>query len=510
VHHEFKAGNLTIKMHPSLRERMSGRGVLVRVVSIVSGVMPASTAKESASASRHAPPWLLEVSVTIKVSLEIVNMNELDLSTVAEEKEKEKPAEGEPTGTSDNSKVFQSPGAMSNLSGTTALTTQSVQKMADLDTGMIVEVIPDLSREAHRLLDLLAPANASPDDIDSLVKELQVPGSGRGKRLRHRERTFDSTKENYTSELFINPQLILHKLFNDEQAEVGNFRPDPILFAANVAILIKELLVAQRDNPNTMELLQSLDERFPSPFLSLFETEPRFGSSALRHATSDLALEIRTQTIIAILKAYRDEANYDPDQLLAQIFLEPPEQRDETLSIYEDSLANGRYRKFAGISFETIASGEEKFKNSLSNKIMQRVDIIREGFRLEGEAIDVGDYVDFDYLNDRFAWNHFLVNVVRWSQLRMDEVNKSIQGQGGPENIAILLAEKIKSLDSQVELFYELPKTSQPAPQAAKSKPSLLPAATIIPSSAGKRLVFPLILYYGVVTSCLLHNSCQI
>ena len=416
-------------------------------------------------------------------------MNELDLSTVAEEKEKEKPAEGEPTGTNDNSKVFQSPGAMSNLSGTTALTTQSVQKMTDLDTGMIVEVIPDLYRETFRLLELLAPANATPDDIDALVKELQVPGSGRGKRLRHRERTFDSTKENYTSELFINTKLILRKLFNDEQVEVGDFRPDPILYAANVAILIKELLVAQRDNPNTMELLQSLDERFPSLFLSQFETEPRFVGKVPRLTTSDLALEIRTQTIIAILKAYRDEANYDPERLLAQIFLEPPEQRDGKLSVYEDSLANGRCRKLAGINFETITLGDENFKDSLSNKIIQRVEIIHKGFRYEKEATEVGDYVDFDYLNDHFPWNHFLVNVVGWSQVRMEGVKKSIQGQGGLENVTTLLAEKIKSLDSQIELFYEPPKALQTAPQTAKGRPSLLPAATIIPSSAGKRLV---------------------
>lgn len=443
------------------------------------------------------------------VSREVVNVHELDLSTVIEEKEKEKPAEVEPSGANDNSKVFQSPGAMSNLSGTTALTTQSVQKMADLDTGMIVEVIPDLLRESSRLLELLAPANTSPDDIDALVKELQVPGSGRGKRLRHRERTFDSTKENYTSELFINPHLILRKLFNDEQPEVGDFRPDAILYAANVAILVKELLVAQQDNPNTMELLQGLDERFPSPFLSTFEAVPRFGSSSLRHATSDLALEIRTQTVIAILKAYRDEANYDPDQLLAQIFFEPPEERDETLSLYEDSVANGRYRKFAGIGFETIALEEEKLRDSVSKKTMERLKIIRGGFRLEEDAIEVGDYVDFDYLNDLFPWNHFLVNVVRWSQFRMEEVNKSINGQGGVQNITMSLVEKIKSSDSQIELFYEPSKASQSAPQAAKAKPSLLPAATIIPSSAGKRLVYPY-LHMEVARNSSFHASYQV
>jgi len=350
---------------------------------------------------------------------------------VAEEKEKEQMVEADPVDAPENHKILQSPGAMSNLSGTTALTNQSSQKMADLDTGMIVEHLPDLSREAFQLLELLAPSNSSTIDINTVVKELQVPGSGRGKRLRLREKTFDSTKENYTTDLFINPVLILQKIFNEDEPESGIFRPDLALYSANTATLVKELLVAQRDNPSTMELLQNLDDEFPSPFISGFQSEPQFGSSALLQATVDLALELRTQTTIAMLKAYRDETNYDPDQLLAQIFYEPPEQRDESLSLYEDSLANGQFRRIASIDVKAFALSEKGSQDELSADIRQRVELIREAFRLEDEAIEEGDYVDFDQLNDHFSWTLFLGNVVQWSQLRMEEINKSIEKQGG-------------------------------------------------------------------------------
>jgi hypothetical protein len=147
-------------------------------------------------------------------------------------------------------------------------------------------------------------------------------------------------------------------------------------------------------------------------------------------------------------------------------------------------VANSVLRKIAG---EALPMGQDSSMDSPLYKILQRVDDIREAFRLEEGAIDKGEYVDFDHLNERFPWISFLGSIVRWSQLRMEEVNGSIAKQGGVENITTLLAQKMKSLDSQIELFYEPPKAKQGAPEIAKSKSGLLPAATIIPASAGKR-----------------------
>jgi len=404
-----------------------------------------------------------------------------DLSMVAEEQEQVDET------ANDSAKVTRSPGAMSNLSGTTALTTQSEQKMADLDTGMIVELIPDICREAFQLLDLLAPSKASPEFVETVIRELQVPGSGRGKRLRLRERTFDSTKENYGGELLIDPALILRKLFNDLEPGTGDFRPDVILHAANIAAFVKELLVAQRDNPSTMYLLQRVDDVFPTPFLSGFEVDPKFGSSALLEPTFKLALDLRTQTSIAIFKVYRDEMNFDPDELLAALFYEPPAQRNESLTPYEDLVRNGQCRKMGGISAEALPLSEGQVLDYQADEILKRVESIREAFNVEGNGII--DYVDFDKLHERFPWTNFLANIVQWCQLRLDEIKKNIEKQGGVDNITGLLVEKIKGFDSQIELYYEPPKPTQPPPEVAKGKSGLLSAATIIPASAGKRLV---------------------
>lgn len=389
-------------------------------------------------------------------------------------------------------KATQSPGGMSNLSGTTAMTSQSEQKIADLDIGLIVELVPDLSRAAFHILDLLAPSNASPEFVETVVKELQVPGSGRGKRLRLWERTFDSARENYGSDLFIDPALILRKLFGDRDPGVGDFRPDVILHLANIAILVKELLVAQRDNPNTMELLQRVDDIFPMPFLSGYGADPTFGNSALFEPTFRLAVELRTQTSIAIFKAYRYESNFDPDELLAAIFYNPPAQRSVELSPYEDLVRNGQCRNMGGVGVEAVSFGEGQVVHDYQkDEIYKRVEAIREAFNAENHGSI--DYVDFDRLHDTFPWTEFLANIVHWCQLRMDEINKNIEMQGGIDNITGLLVDRIKSSNSQIELYYEPPKATQPPAEVIKSKTGLLPAATIIPASAGKRLVIPTI-----------------
>jgi hypothetical protein len=377
--------------------------------------------------------------------------------------------------------LARSPGGMSTMSGTTALTSHSAQEMADLDSEMVVKLIPSLLRDTSQLLDILLLANVTAPVVETIVKELQVPGSSRGKMLRYVEETFSITRRNFGSELFINPTYILRKLFNQQDPGMGDFRPEIVLHAANIATLVKGLLIAQRDNPNTMPLLQRLDDLFPSPFLSHFEAASQHGTSALVQVSFDFALELRTQTIISILKAFQDDPNYDPDQLISQIFYEPPAQRDPSLSTYQDSVINGEFRRIGGIA-DSWPTSKAVFA-ARSRKISERVEAIRESFNVDSQAIEDGDYVDFDQLHTKFPWINFITEAMKWSQLRMEEINRGLEAQGGIYNVATSLAEEIQNQNSQIELNYEPPRAIK---SASKTIRSPLPV-TIIPASTGKR-----------------------
>jgi hypothetical protein len=370
---------------------------------------------------------------------------------------------------------------MSTMSGTTALTSHSAQEMADLDSEMVVKLIPSLFRDTSKLLDILLPVDVTAPAVEAIVKELQVPGSSRGKMLRYIEETFGITRRNFGSELFINPTYILRKLFNQQDPGMGDSRPEIVLHAANIATLVKGLLIAQRDNLNTMPLLQRLDDLFPSPFLSHFETTSQYGTSALIQVSFDFALELRTQTIISILNAFKENHNYDPDQLISQIFYEPPAQRDPLLSTYEDSVINGEFRKIGG-SADSWPTSKAVFA-AQSRKISERVEAIRESFNVDSQAIEDGDYVDFDQLHTKFPWINFITEAMKWSQLRMEEINRGLEAQGGIHNVATALAEEIQNQNSQIELNYEPPRAIKPSSKTIKSP---LPA-TIVPASTGKR-----------------------
>lgn len=382
----------------------------------------------------------------------------------------------------EQSGISHSPGGLSTLSGTTALTSHSVQEMADLDLEMIVKLIPALFRDTSQLLELLIPGDVTPINVQEIVRELQVPGSSRGKMLRYVEETFNITRKNFGSEMFINTTIVLRKLFNNRDPGTEDSRPDVVLQAANIATLVKGLLVAQRDSPSTMPILQRLDDLFPSPFLSRFESNSQYGSSVLVDRSFDFALELRTQTVISILMTSRGDPNYDPDQLIAQIFCEPPAQRNPSLNTYEDSVLNGEFRRIGG-STDSWPISKSEF-SSQSIRIHDRVEAIRESFHVDAQAMEDGDYVDFDQLHNKFPWIDFIVHAMKWCQLRIEEINKNIETQGGSYNIATTLAEEIQNLNSQIKLNYEPPQAIKPT---GKTKRSLLATTNIIPASIGKR-----------------------
>lgn len=377
----------------------------------------------------------------------------------------------------DIQKRLQSPGGLSNMSGTTALTSHSQQEIGDLDSEIIVETLEDISKTSFQLLQLLIPSPVSQDLVESAVKELQIPGSTLGKRLNLKEKAFDSYKTAYGSDLFINASYILRKLFHDTPPAVDASNPEPILQEANIAILAKIFLVAQRDGPETIQILQLLDGSFPDPFLADYEAEPEDGGSALVFDTFELALEVRTQYLISVLKSYKNDAGYDPNAFLAQIFLEPPAQRDDSLSPFEDSFENGQCRPIAGITAD-VANEDEL--NEYAKLVRQRVEDIRTTFLDHQQAILDGDFVDFEGLYEEYTWTGFLTKLIGWSQLRFMEIRRGIEKQGGIRNIVENLEHIVHGSHGSTKL--------PPATQSSEKK-SLQPAAEIISAPTGKRSV---------------------
>jgi hypothetical protein len=403
-----------------------------------------------------------------------------ELSVVAEDPENGDVEDGqEEAGNKGLSHPSQSPGGMSQMSGTTAITSASAQtshttaELAGLDPTMVVEVLPDLWVSSLKLLALLAPANVSVELVDSTVRELKVPGSARAKRLMHREDKFRPDREKFGNDNYIRTSFILQKVFGSQEIGSHMPRPDAILQAANLATLVKDLLVAQKEGLSTYNLFSNLDTWFPESFVTHFEDNVYFGNSTMLEESFEMALEIRTQYIIVALLYHKaGEVDWNPDQVLAELFFDPPARRTQLLSHFDDVARNGRIKNL-------MRAGPANTEDQEA-VIRKRVLEIRNTFRQSEDAAQAGDLVDFEQLEDQFPWSSFLAKAVQWTRSRLDEITESIRQQGGVDTLVKSLVETIKNNDSQAELSFE-PHPSTTTPR------QLLPSANIVPGTTGHR-----------------------
>jgi hypothetical protein len=371
-------------------------------------------------------------------------------------------------------KHLQSPGANSQMSGTTAFSADpslAGPEMEKLDS-MAVENLPDLFQASRKILDLLAPQNFSPGRVEATVKDLLIPGSRLATKLKFNEDKFNLLRKLYEPELepgqrYIKVRYIVRSLLGTPNPLEEDFRPDEILYAANLATLVKECLVIEKESEKARRLLMDLDSppfRFPEPFLESFDHEVAFGKSSLVEESFDLMLDIRTQFIIAALRHQRDDDNFVPEELLIAGLYDEPAERDPELDFFQNVVTNGRPR---GIGL--VMSQDQV------DKIYERTTSIRSTFRQNKDARQIGELVEFDQLEDQFPWLEFLIRLVEWTRLRLSEILQSIEQQGGINNIIPLLIDAIKLNDSQNSIDYESPPPAtrrlQPPAEVTKEAP---------------------------------------
>lgn len=369
----------------------------------------------------------------------------------------------------------QSPGAMSEMSGTTAVTNRTSHSqgiLEDLDE-LMVEYLPSLFANSCTILKLLTPPNISGESISRIVRDLQIPDSRIAKRLRSDEIKFMSDRAHFPGDDYLNLTLVLRKLLGSPSPIAGKFRPDAIIQTANLASLVKGFLVTQRQSLQLGPLLHVLDTYFPEAFISRFHPDAAYGNSNMLEETFAVALNIRTQCAIYNLNAIRDQDEFDPDQVVANIFYAPLAERDNELSLLEDAQINGQVKDMMRTQQNT---------DDQDAQTRERINMIRSCFRQNDDAKAQGDVVDFELLEEYFPWITFLQKLVFWCKSRLDEIYRSVEQQGGEEEITEALIQYMQNNNSQAEVNYDLPLTK------SKGRPKLGSPAPISRGVSGQSL----------------------
>lgn len=201
------------------------------------------------------------------------------------------------------SQVAESP--YTAFSGTTARTSRSAHEHKGYSAFDLLDALPDLSYAADKVLSWLVPENEVTEEaVASICNELQNNGSRTSKNVSRLGRSFETQKDVYGGESFINPSVVVSALLgsNDVQGtENRPWRPDPLLLKANLTTLLV-FITRLWEIEASARLVEFLDQNFPIAFVGQSFAARDFG----------IALEIRTQHFILQLARYVHQLNFDP------------------------------------------------------------------------------------------------------------------------------------------------------------------------------------------------------
>ncbi|OCK86289.1 hypothetical protein K432DRAFT_341654 [Lepidopterella palustris CBS 459.81] len=332
----------------------------------------------------------------------------------------------------------RSPGALSNISGTTAFSSLSTAEAKDLDPDMIIESLEELYQNAEKFLHLVAPGQARQRDLQNIVKDLRIPESKTSTRFKFLDDIFNKYLELYRSNdhQYIREQVVLRTLFGaNRNPEALPGKIAQVLHKANLVVLARQIITSEREQESTWKAIRELDSNFSTWFLSSFSdlnTQPANfapASSAQLKDTFNLALEIRTQLAILLLLRAQEKPDYDPMSELSQVFFMPAGRGSQS----SDDLTNLRVR---GWNVTGLGGDTTELHQPFRDDVIRRVKDITLFFTQDKQ----GD--NLDALGAKYSWDAFIIQVLTWVRLRNSEIDRSIKDGGG---IGVLL-ESLKTV----------------------------------------------------------------
>jgi hypothetical protein len=354
----------------------------------------------------------------------------------------------------ENSVPFRSPGAASEMSGTTAISSFSMVEAEFLEPKYILKHMRKLCESAREFLEHLAPDNGSLDDDLHNIQEIQKPDSDFTEEYRDFNDELNVHLKHYKSEehSYIHVRAV-HRVLFDVNLDLSAAQSgiDLILYLANLLVFAKQMIHSDRSEKQIWDALRQLDNSFPSQFMRSLdpEMEPsNAGDSALLKATFDLALELRTQLAILVLEKSANDTNFNPDEVIREVFyrFEPSQEGESSL--------------IRGWSIPALGGEDSALPHQFETSVVERLNTMRAFFPLDDASLERGDNVDLEGLGSNFPWEATILRLLHWARSRHRELFTCIDKLGGPTVIV-----------QTVKHFIEEPPVAREQPRAASTQP---------------------------------------
>ncbi|KAL8790351.1 MAG: hypothetical protein Q9213_000704 [Squamulea squamosa] len=367
----------------------------------------------------------------------------------------------------ESGQTINSIGAISGFSGTTVRNSRSGPGMSTGSVEDMIYTLEDLSDASDKILRLLLFRDISEASIQGIKTLFSDPKSRERKQLENYSSIFQAYRNVYGEAMLIDVPATARRLLGlpkQGSLRLGPRRMDPILYKANMTVIVRDLIAQVNDNIENS--IEELDKDFPRPFfhqlVDNINMHKTVDSSAQKEHTFLLALDIRTQYFIDSAKRLIDEPNFDPDSLLQQVFYR------------EGNMLNGWHA--LGMRSEDLMQDPE-----LRNLVVNRLEELRQSFSLT-EA----PFINLASLEQDFPWDRFLANLGRWSQLRLGEIVSQMRELGGAGSIVGALQNVSERGDrttveshpgrNQVPQIAASASAAMPPPEFSLNSPKALPA----------------------------------
>ena len=320
------------------------------------------------------------------------------------------------------------PGRASNISGTTARTSGSVHELAEMSSEDMRNYLPELYDYSTGIIGLCTPPEASTAAFKDTVQKLKSDRRTR-KTLEKYTKAFDEVLSYFATETYINPSLALCGLLDIKRLEdIGNgpWRPDDVLFKANLAATVEELMSSNLGTSRHGISLEKLDRDFPERFLAAFNSHSEAfpaGSSALLTESFEVGLELRTQFAVKALALLSSKPTFNAGQIIGQCF-------------YDTEDGSLRGWNIGGLQRADLSSAQ-------TDAIRSRIGEI-EMLCSEDQTV-----INLDILQAQYPAAKFVKSFVTWARIRSNEIDRRLESL--THNFGQKVGEGIqKALDNEI------------------------------------------------------------
>ncbi|KAJ0426012.1 hypothetical protein BJY00DRAFT_122958 [Aspergillus carlsbadensis] len=295
---------------------------------------------------------------------------------------------------------------VANITGTTLLQSEPD---SELEPEMMLEALPDLERAGRSLLDFLAPSTADLVTIVNKAKVLSNPTNTQSKRLRRLTSNLAAEFRYFGNQTYLDADAIGRAFNTALRGRRGSFQdwdPDPVVHLANCARFAHEILLAGTGLNSRKAVIRHIESLFPLPLMSGLVAdgqEKHHGESSLQKDTFDLALEIRTQSLILHLEERQDEPEFNAKHAVRRQFFK------------------GSSRKtLRGFNLPNFGGSNGILPDDYTGTVQDRYNDI-----LLAE-IDEGVF-DVDDLKGAHRWQRFVLRAAQWIRKRVEEIDEELK-----------------------------------------------------------------------------------